>query len=57
MFFFMGKCGFTQESMRYLIGIHRIPDDSSVDSLNVGMLIFLAYHFGITSILEILSLL
>jgi len=36
MGFFVGKRGFTQESMKYPIEIRRIPDDSSVDSLDLG---------------------
>ena len=37
MGFVVGKCGFTQKSMGYLIEIRRIPDDSSVDSLDLGI--------------------
>ena len=36
MGFVVGKCGFTQESMGCLIEIRRIPDDLSVDSLDLG---------------------
>ena len=36
MGFVVGKCGFKQDSMGCLIEIRKIPDDSSVDSLDLG---------------------
>ena len=45
MVFFVGKCGFTHESMGYIIEIHRIPYYSTVDSLDLGYSYSKAFHF------------